>query len=195
MAGRLLRRQKQTEMPPSMSGLGEVPFPHPWLGHWAQRGSSVGMERNLVLQGGGFRDLQGKLDMDLERARTHSWAMITWLPLNFISHLPFYSKMLPKETFLVLCTPRPGLQWPFSQLQQREDIVGLLPFGASATAGEQVSQLDRSQLAQPDTALKGFKPTWLVPKEQQILSMIILPSCLNTDKQNLLTVLWSYSLC
>lgn len=35
---------------------------------------------------------------------------------------------------------------------------------------QQVSQADRSQLAQPDTALKGFKPTWPVPKEPQTLS-------------------------
>ena len=76
-----------------------VPFPYHWLGHLARRGITVGRERSLVPQGGGFGDLQGKLGVDLGRARTHNWAMVAWLPLNFILHLPFCSKMLPKETF------------------------------------------------------------------------------------------------
>lgn len=143
MAGTLLRREKWTEMPPSVSGLGKVPFSHHWVGYWVQRGSSVGMERTLVLQGGGFRDLKGKLHVDLERARTHSWAMIAWLPLNFISHLPFYSKMLPKKTFLVvvLCIPRPGLLWPLQPGPAREGVVDLLSF---VCLQQQVSQVDRS---------------------------------------------------
>lgn len=120
-----------------------VPFSHHWLEHWAERGSSVGMEKNLVLQGRGFRDLQGKLGVNLERIRTHSWAMITWLPLNFISHFPLYSKMLPKETFLVvvLCTPRPGLQWPLQPAPAKGGCRGPPLFGVSATAGEPSGQV------------------------------------------------------
>ena len=89
-----------------------VPFPHHWLGHWAQRGSTVGKERSSVLQGGGFGDLQGKLGVDLGWARTRSWAVLAWRPLNFVLHLPFCSKVQAKETFQVAvpCTPRQGLQ-------------------------------------------------------------------------------------
>lgn len=93
------------------SRLGEV-FPFPTTG-WAQRGSAVGKEKSLVPWGGGFWDLQGKRGVDMRRARTHKWAVVAWLPLNFILHLPFCSKMLPKETFLVVVphTPRQGLPW------------------------------------------------------------------------------------
>lgn len=76
-----------------------VPFPGHWLGHWAWRGSTVGRERSLLPWGGGFGDLQGKLGVDLERAGTRNWAVVAWLPLNFILHLPFCSKVLPKDMF------------------------------------------------------------------------------------------------
>lgn len=143
MARRLLRREKWTEMPPSMSGLGEVPFSHHWVGYWVQRGSSVGMESTLVLQGGGFRDLQGKLHVDLERARTHSWATIAWLPLNFISHLSFYSKMLPKKDIFGGCAVHPKA-WPSMTPAARSSKGGCHGsplFCVPATAGEPSGQV------------------------------------------------------
>lgn len=76
-----------------------VPFPYHWLGHWTQRGSAVGRERRLVLQGGGFGDFQGRLGVDLWRARTDSWAVVVWLPLNFVVYLPFAVKCCQKRHF------------------------------------------------------------------------------------------------
>lgn len=183
MAGRLLRTEKWTEVPPNTSGLGEVP--HHWLGHWEQRGSAVGMERTLVFQGGRFRDFQGKFGVGLERARTQSWAMITWLPLNFISHLPFYSKMLLKDIFGG-CAPHPKA-WPSvapaaSSSKGRVARVSSLWCVSNSRWAKWTgpSCLSLTQLR------KGLNQPGLCQRSNRSWAMIILPSYLNIDIQNLL---------
>lgn len=153
-----------------MSGLGEVPLSHHWLGYWAQRGSSAWMERNLVLQGGWFRDLQGNMVWtwrEPEHRTAGLWEHgCLWTSFHTS---PLTVRCCQKRHFWWLCSAPQGLAFsdPCSQLQQREGVVGLLSFQCLQ---QQVSQADMSQLPQPDTALKGFKPTWPVPEEQQTLS-------------------------
>lgn len=170
MAGRLLRREDEQQRLQIWVSWERFPFPiTDWdTGHreevlWEWKGTRCFMGEDLEI----WRESLVWTWREPEHRTAGPWEHgCLWTSFHTS---PFTVRCCQKRHFWWLCSAPQGLAFsePYSQLQQREGVVGLLSF---LCLQQQERQVDRSQLAQLDTALKGFKPTWPVPKEQQTLS-------------------------